>query len=628
MAKKKVSEMPPVGDINNFLVFGVDVATNQNAKATMLQLKGNSGDSAYQLWLKQPGNAGKSYAEYELFNRQPALDAANSANQQMGQISISTDQAITNANNAANEAKGAASNANQAATGVGDATRAANAAAESANSAATEAYAARDGANEAATKANNAGERVEQSLEKVDTATTKALQSSVKADSSAEAAENATEISKELNDHPMQIINGVWWKWDIETKDYINTNIEARGKPGVPFQPLDQFETFEELVASIPDGTGLLGMMQVGIEEPFEYYAWVAKDGVYAWRTQGKLQGAPGKSPRINENDVWEVYDNITNEWIDTGIKAHGADGKTPVIGENGNWWIGYTDTGVTAIGKDWKVIDIDHVPDENDINYQDETGTHPYPIGITIRNKNEEQITFYKLYDIVDEKADWRIEGSGGASEILNFTEVLRSGSWTEDEGKFKYEVDNIFVEDPVYVSVVIKNNSTKTASDAGVLPHISGLNGKFIIYSNKRPGADINIDYALIRNGGSGTGGTQIQYEAAPGGGLVVVNGNQFSIDPDYRRVKHKSVIMEPSKWTQEIEGGLWMARIPAEGVDEDLKDDCLVLCGSDESTLPVWEEAQGITSIMDVDSGFFYATCKKQPTGNILYKYSISL
>ena len=30
---------------------------------------------------------------------------------------------------------------------------------------------------------------------------------------------------------------------------------------------------------------------------------------------------------------------------------ADGQDGKTPFIGENGNWWIGDTDTGVSATG-------------------------------------------------------------------------------------------------------------------------------------------------------------------------------------------------------------------------------------------------------------------------------------
>ena len=40
----KVSELPLVGDIQDFEVFGVDKATNQSAKANMEQLRGNKGD--------------------------------------------------------------------------------------------------------------------------------------------------------------------------------------------------------------------------------------------------------------------------------------------------------------------------------------------------------------------------------------------------------------------------------------------------------------------------------------------------------------------------------------------------------------------------------------------------------
>lgn len=38
---------------------------------------------------------------------------------------------------------------------------------------------------------------------------------------------------------------------------------------------------------------------------------------------------------------------------IDGANGANGKDGNTPFIGENGNWWIGDTDTGIKAMGKD-----------------------------------------------------------------------------------------------------------------------------------------------------------------------------------------------------------------------------------------------------------------------------------
>ena len=39
-------------------------------------------------------------------------------------------------------------------------------------------------------------------------------------------------------------------------------------------------------------------------------------------------------------------------EWLESLKGIAGADGKTPYVGTNGNWWIGTTDTGVTAGGR------------------------------------------------------------------------------------------------------------------------------------------------------------------------------------------------------------------------------------------------------------------------------------
>ena len=39
-------------------------------------------------------------------------------------------------------------------------------------------------------------------------------------------------------------------------------------------------------------------------------------------------------------------------EWIESLKGANGTDGQTPYVGDNGNWWIGTTDTGVVAGGR------------------------------------------------------------------------------------------------------------------------------------------------------------------------------------------------------------------------------------------------------------------------------------
>lgn len=70
-------------------------------------------------------------------------------------------------------------------------------------------------------------------------------------------------------------------------------------------------------------------------------------------------KGDDGTTPqlKIGEDNLWNVsYDNGAT-WVSLGVKAtgnagkDGADGVTPHIGENGNWWLGNTDTGVSAKG-------------------------------------------------------------------------------------------------------------------------------------------------------------------------------------------------------------------------------------------------------------------------------------
>jgi hypothetical protein len=93
-----------------------------------------------------------------------------------------------------------------------------------------------------------------------------------------------------------------------------------------------------------------------------------AKDIAQSVRTDadnGKFTGAKGDKGddgttpqlKIGEDNLWHVsYDNGAT-WVSLGVKAtgdagkDGEDGVTPHIGENGNWWVGDTDTGVSAKG-------------------------------------------------------------------------------------------------------------------------------------------------------------------------------------------------------------------------------------------------------------------------------------
>lgn len=46
----------------------------------------------------------------------------------------------------------------------------------------------------------------------------------------------------------------------------------------------------------------------------------------------------------------------LTNGSVTSVYIPNGEDGLTPFIGDNGNWWIGETDTGIKAAGKDGAV--------------------------------------------------------------------------------------------------------------------------------------------------------------------------------------------------------------------------------------------------------------------------------
>lgn len=70
-------------------------------------------------------------------------------------------------------------------------------------------------------------------------------------------------------------------------------------------------------------------------------------------------KGETGTTPqlKIGEDNLWQVsYDN-GETWVSLGVKAtgeagkDGEDGLTPHIGKNGNWWLGNTDTGISAKG-------------------------------------------------------------------------------------------------------------------------------------------------------------------------------------------------------------------------------------------------------------------------------------
>lgn len=184
-----------------------------------------------------------------------------------------------------------------------------------------------------------------------------------------------------------------------------------KGDTGNSFKIVTRFATESALIATYPDGSGIDGVFEIGTGQPFNYYYWDIDAGTY--RNMGPIQGVKG----------------------DTGspgaIGPKGEKGDKGDLGQKG-------DTGETGPvgppgpkgepGESWKVNDIDKVPSESD------TG---YPIGAELRYFDSEtgEYVFYKLYNIKDGAADWRI--LGGSAPVP--AEIVRiSLSTNQDNGSF----------------------------------------------------------------------------------------------------------------------------------------------------------------------------------------------
>lgn len=103
------------------------------------------------------------------------------------------------------------------------ATGAANTAAAAVNTSADKAAAAATSANKAADSANTAAEIAK---EKASLANTAAQNS----DKQTLLCKDATDLATEMNEHPLKYgDNGNWWKWNVETDQYEDTGIIAKG---------------------------------------------------------------------------------------------------------------------------------------------------------------------------------------------------------------------------------------------------------------------------------------------------------------------------------------------------------------------------------------------------------------
>lgn len=193
-----------------------------------------------------------------------------------------------------------------------------DAAAGSATSAGGSASAAASSAGKAAnynSGAKSAADRAEKSAGR---ASSSERNASTYASSAQESIKHAPRISS----------SGKWELWDATQGAYVATEYTAIGKDGT------RWWTYAYLVANM-SGNLLIDKRYLPAAVVGDYVLGTKNDSGVVYTITGETESG----------DSWVVK----RECILKG--AAGTDGTTPHIGDNGNWYIGETDTGVSAGG-------------------------------------------------------------------------------------------------------------------------------------------------------------------------------------------------------------------------------------------------------------------------------------
>lgn len=125
--------------------------------------------------------------------------------------------------------------------------------------------------------------------------------------------------------------NGTWWIGNTDT------GVKAAGTDGINGR--DGVSAYDQWKRLVTEGSISWPSDQLTQNDFFLYL-------------KGR-DGENGVTPHVGTNGNWFVGA------TDTGVRAAGrdgaagADGLSPYVGNNGNWWVGTTDTGVKAAGRD-----------------------------------------------------------------------------------------------------------------------------------------------------------------------------------------------------------------------------------------------------------------------------------
>lgn len=233
-----------------------------------------------------------------------ASSAAKSANYNSG--------AQSSANRAATSATNAASSERNAASSAATANSARYSAESAADNAASSQSAAKQSENHAKTYANNASS----SASNARSSETKA---STYASSAAESIKHAPRINS----------SGKWELWDATKNAYVATEYTAIGEDGTRGRGWYQHNVGTSLVQGVVWNGSIIAPK------------WGKGDWLY-----NPENGNVGLCTKRTDN-----ADGSGRADINYKGTLKGTDGITPHIGTNGNWYIGDTDTGVSAGG-------------------------------------------------------------------------------------------------------------------------------------------------------------------------------------------------------------------------------------------------------------------------------------
>ena len=282
-----------------------------------------------------------------------------------------------------------------------------------------------------------------------------------------QGAIEATEKAQSVSDHPGYIgLDYHVYVWDYTTGAYRKTDTILRPEAFNIFRTYRSIALMEADAANVPEGKFVIvNTGSVEDEDTGRLYVKTATDFEYLVDISG-MRGFTGKTPQFSIGTI------TTGDTPDITISEDGADdagnpkyklnfvlqrgprGFTPEL-SIGTVTTGspetvasaeFVDDGNTPDGSPRKKLNltipqgqtgsvegvyqtqtIDHVPGEDDLTYEVAGKTYPFRVGNELRyfDTEKDDYVFYKLYDIKDGKAVWKIAGSGGSDESLVFLSV-----------------------------------------------------------------------------------------------------------------------------------------------------------------------------------------------------------